>query len=119
VLDFGSNKRITVHHVEEEDVDVLPTATAPTTAEAVVTPTVPVPVPVPAPKEVEVEAEAEAEEEEEEPVELEEFEYQGATYYKDPDNNVYEPNADGEVDADAPIGRWLESKKFLKRYTSA
>jgi hypothetical protein len=66
--------------------------------------------------EAEAEPKKEEEEEEEEPLELEEFDHDGVSYYKDPDNNVYKPNADGEVDADAPIGRWLTKQKIIKMY---
>jgi hypothetical protein len=81
--------------------------------------------------EVEAEAEAEAEEEEEtavveQPVEeaepepddeedaeeLEEFEYKGATYYRDTDNNVFMVDEDGEL-IPTPIGVWSEVKKRI------
>jgi hypothetical protein len=76
--------------------------------------------------EVEEEAEEEAEEveeevaeeveeeveEEEEAVELEEFEYKGATYYRDNDNNVFMTDEDGEL-VDEPIGVWSEVKKRI------
>ena len=66
--------------------------------------------------EVEVEAEAEveveAEAEEEEAVELEEFEYKGATYYRDSDNNVFTTDEDGELN-DEPFGLWNEAKQRI------
>jgi hypothetical protein len=67
--------------------------------------------------EAEVEAEAEADEEEGDPLELEEFDYEGETYYRDQDLNVYKPNEDGEVDAEAPIGRWLANRKTIKLWS--
>ena len=142
VLDFGSDFVVNVNHVED-DVDTMPglvsvapatvgtTAVAPTPVAptpAPVAPVAPTPAPVaptptpvapvaptPAPvAPVEAEAEAEAEEEEEEPLELEDFEYNGETYYRDQDLNVYKPNEDGEVDAEAPIGRWLANRQTIK-----
>ena len=68
-------------------------------------------------EEVEVE-EAEAEEAEEDAdaaVELEEFEYKGTTYYKDPENLVYQLDDDGDLD-DTAIGIWSEEKKKVLRY---
>ena len=59
----------------------------------------------PEPEEEEVEPEAEPEEEEEEGLELEEFEYKGRTFYKDPSNNVYTTDGDGEVILE-PVGVW-------------
>jgi len=110
VCDFGlgSDMRVNVHHIDDEDVEMLP-------AETKVVAAAPAPVgatacavaPAPAPA---------AEEDEEAPLELEEFEHDGESYYKDPDNNVYKPNEDGEVDADAPIGRWLTKQKMIKLY---
>jgi hypothetical protein len=77
--------------------------------------------PVPTPpatvsKAPEAEAEAEADEEGD-PLELEEFDYEGETYYRDQDLNVYKPNEDGEVDAEAPIGRWLANRKTIKLWS--
>jgi len=46
-------------------------------------------------------------EEEEEEEELEEFEYRGATYYRDTDKNVYMTNEDGEF---IHIGMWSDVK---------
>ena len=63
------------------------------------------------------EEEEELEEEEDEALELEEFTHNGTAYYKDPDNNVYTVNEDGEVD-DTPIGRWLEKRQTIKLYTA-
>jgi hypothetical protein len=102
VCDFGlGDVLVNVNHVDD-DVEMLP---APVTTPVIAT--------APVKKE---EPEPEAEEEESEPLELEELEHEGITYYKDPDNNVYKPNDDGEVDAEAPIGRWLEKKQTLKLY---
>ena len=120
VLDFGSDFVVNVRHVEEDDVDdmpgLAPVETVPVTVSTVpVTPVTPVaPVaPAPAPEE----AEAEAEEEEGDPLELEEFDHEGETYYRDQDLNVYKPNEDGEVDAEAPIGRWLANRKTIKLWS--
>jgi hypothetical protein len=55
-------------------------------------------------EEVEEEAEGEAEEE------LEEFEYKGATYYRDSENSVYMTDADGELTV---IGVWSDVKKRI------
>jgi len=110
VCDFGlvSDMRVNVHHIDEEDVEMLP-------AETKVVAAAPAPAPV-ASASATAKPEVEADEEEEEPLELEEFDHDGVSYYKDPDNNVYKPNADGEVDADAPIGRWLTKQKIIKMY---
>jgi hypothetical protein len=85
----------------------------------------PVAAPAPSPAKVEEEEEEEEaeeeepeEEEEDEALELEEFTHNGTAYYKDPDNNVYTVNEDGEVD-DTPIGRWLEKRQTIKLYTTA
>jgi len=136
VLDFGSDFVVNVHHVEEDDVDIIPEPVAPIPPVASVVPVVPVapaPTPVapipPAPTPVApippvvpvvpvVPAPVEEEEEvEEDPLELEEFEYEGETYYRDQDLNVYKPNEDGEVDAEAPIGRWLANRKTIKLWS--
>jgi len=74
--------------------------------------------PVVTPVEEEEAEEEEPEEEEDEPLELDEFTHNGTAYYKDPDNNVYTVNEDGEVD-DTPIGRWLEKRQTIKLYTTA
>jgi hypothetical protein len=58
-----------------------------------------------------VEEEAEAEEAEAE-VELEEFEYKGATYYRDPDNNVFATDDDGEL-VEEPFGTWNPVKQRI------
>jgi len=108
VLDFGlGDMLVNVHHVEDNDVDMLPS--------------VPNPVPVeitssPAKEEGAKEETPPAEEEEEEGIELEDFEYEDQTYYKDGDNNVYKANDAGEVDVETPIGRWLEKRKSIKFY---
>jgi hypothetical protein len=63
--------------------------------------------------ESEAEAEAEAEEaEEEEAEELTEFEYKGATYYRDSDNNVFTTDEDGELEQE-PFGLWNEQKQRI------
>jgi hypothetical protein len=88
-------------------------------------------------KEVEEEVEEEQEEEQEEGEEAEEeqneqeeggvgeellhvdpFEYNGQTYYKDAEGNVYQEDEEGAVD-DTPIGRWLEAKQKVKFYPIA
>jgi hypothetical protein len=56
--------------------------------------------------------EEEAEAEEEASLELEEFEYKGSTYYKDPENNVYMMDEEGEL-IEEPIGIWSEVKKRI------
>jgi len=67
-------------------------------------------------EEADEEAEEEAEEadeaEEAEEVELEEFEYKGSTYYRDPENNVFMTDEDGELVQD-PIGTWNEAKQKI------
>ena len=62
------------------------------------------------------EAEDNKEEEEEEGVELEEFEYKGQTYYRDGDNQVYQADAEGEVDTEKAIGVWDEAKQKVLKY---
>jgi hypothetical protein len=54
-----------------------------------------------------VEEEVEEEEEEEQELELESFIYKrnGKTYYRDPDNNVYQDDEDGNL-IDTPVGVW-------------
>jgi hypothetical protein len=137
VLDFGSDFVVNVRHVEEDDVDVMPglvhVEKTPATVSTAATVLMAAPAPAPAPTTVltaapippvtvsKAEAEAEAEEEEEEeegdPLELEEFDHEGETYYRDQDLNVYKPNEDGEVDAEAPIGRWLANRKTIKLWS--
>jgi hypothetical protein len=58
-------------------------------------------------EEEEVEEEEVEEEEEGEELELEEFVYKrnGKTYYRDPDNNVYQEDEDGNL-VDTPVGVW-------------
>jgi hypothetical protein len=68
-------------------------------------------------EEQEEEAEAE-EEEEEEALNVDPFEYNGETYYKDAEGNVYQEDEEGAVD-DTPIGRWLEAKQKVKFYPVA
>ena len=63
----------------------------------------------------------EAEEEEameEEVVTFESFEYKGETYYKDPDGQVYQADADGDLD-ETPIGVWNEAKQKIQKYAKA
>jgi len=63
-------------------------------------------------------ADADAEEEgqeEDEALELEEFEYKGVTYFKDSENQVYEKDADDDLN-DTPIGIWNDEKKKVLRY---
>jgi len=69
-------------------------------------------------EEVEEEQEEEGMEEEEEVVTFEEFEYKGVTYYKDSDGQVYQKDADGDLD-DTPIGVWNEAKQKLQKYAKA
>jgi hypothetical protein len=79
-------------------------------------------------EEAEEEAEAEAEEaeeeqeeeaeEEDEALELEEFEFKGVTYYKDPEGQVYQKDDDGDLD-DTPIGIWNEAKQKIQKYAKA
>ena len=59
-----------------------------------------------------MEQEPEPEADEEEAVELEEFEYKGATYYRDSDNNVFTTDEDGELN-DEPFGLWNEAKQRI------
>jgi len=69
----------------------------------------------------EEEAEEEQEEEgdmDEEVVTFEEFEYKGITYYKDSDGQVYQKDADGDLD-DTPIGLWNEAKQKIQKYAKA
>ena len=58
------------------------------------------------------EADDEMEEVEEEE-ELEELEFQGNTYYRDSESNIYKADKTGQVD-DTPIGRWV--KQSIKFY---
>jgi len=62
--------------------------------------------------------EQEEEQEEEGALNVDPFEYNGQTYYKDTEGNVYQEDEDGNVD-DTPIGRWLEAKQKVKFYPSA
>jgi hypothetical protein len=65
------------------------------------------------------EEEEEAEEEEEEGEALTEFEWNGVTYYRDSELQVYMLDEDGDLN-DTPIGRWSEEKqKILKFRASA
>ena len=48
-------------------------------------------------------------------MELEEFEYKGVTYFKDSENQVYEKDADDDLN-DTPIGIWNAEKKKVLRY---
>ena len=67
-------------------------------------------------EEEEAEEEVEEVEEEDAALELEEFEYKGITYYKDPDNLVYQLDEDGDLD-DSPIGVWSPEKNKVLRYS--
>ena len=73
-------------------------------------------------EEQEEEAEAEEEQEEmeteEEVITFESFEYKGETYYKDPDGQVYQADADGDLD-ETPIGVWNEAKQKIQKYAKA
>jgi hypothetical protein len=60
----------------------------------------------------------EEEQEEEEALNVDPFEYNGQTYYKDAEGNVYQEDEEGAVD-DTPIGRWLEAKQKVKFYPVA
>jgi len=51
-------------------------------------------------------------------VTFEEFEYKGITYYKDSDGQVYQKDADGDLD-DTPIGLWNEAKQKIQKYAKA
>jgi len=62
--------------------------------------------------------EQEEEQEEEDSLNVEPFEYNGRTYYKDEENNVYQEDEEGGVD-DTPIGRYLEAKKKIKFYPTS
>jgi len=66
----------------------------------------------------EEEQEEAAEEEEDEALELEEFEFKGVTYYKDPEGQVYQKDDDGDLD-DTPIGIWNEAKQKIQKYAKA
>lgn len=69
-------------------------------------------------EEQEEEEEGMEEEEQEEVVTFESFEYKGETYYKDPDGQVYQADADGDLD-DTPIGVWNEAKQKIQKYAKA
>jgi len=62
--------------------------------------------------------ETEEDEEEEEEAALEEFEFEGKTYYKDEENNVYTTDEDGDVDPN-PVGRWLAKSQKVKFFGKA
>lgn len=69
--------------------------------------------------EAEEQQEDEGEEEaEEQALELTEFEYKGVTYFRDPENQVYQVDSDGDLD-DTPIGLWSEEKQKVLRFRSA
>jgi len=59
-----------------------------------------------------MEEEMVAEVPDEEAVELQEFEYKGATYYRDSDNNVFTTDEDGELNEE-PFGVWNEAKQRI------
>ena len=69
-------------------------------------------------EEAEVEEEQEEMETEEEVITFESFEYKGETYYKDPDGQVYQADADGDLD-ETPIGVWNEAKQKIQKYAKA
>ena len=74
--------------------------------------------PAPAPVVPVSKAEAEAEEEEEEEaVSLTPFTYGSREFYRDPDNNVYGLDADGEL-MDDPIGTWDEARQKILKLAS-
>ena len=54
-------------------------------------------------------------EEEGDALNVDPFEYNGQTYYRDAEGNVYQEDEEGDVD-DTPIGRWLEAKQKVKFY---
>ena len=141
VVDNSGSRNIVVHMNDDDDVDMgssaletktveikqvqgKPTVVAevkPTVVIAEVKPTAvaeikPTEVAVKQMEDAEEDAE-EAEEEEEEGLELEEFTFNGDSYYKDTDNNVYTANEEGEVE-ETPIGRWLEKRQTIKFYTA-
>jgi len=59
--------------------------------------------------------EEEVDDEENAEVELEEFEYRGKTYYRDPENNVFMTDDDGEL-IEESCGMWNETtKRIVKR----
>jgi hypothetical protein len=60
----------------------------------------------------------EAQEEEEQALELTEFEYKGVTYFRDSENQVYQVDADGDLD-DSPVGIWNEEKQKVLKYAKA
>jgi len=121
-------KNIVVHLDESDSGDIdmgrlqEPATAVPSTA-LVVTQAATVPstaLIVAAEQEPAVQEEEEQEEEEEseaEALELEEFTHAGVSYYKDPDNNVYSVNDEGEVN-ETPIGRWLEKRQTIKLYST-
>jgi hypothetical protein len=63
---------------------------------------------------VEEEGDEEEAEEEEQELELESFVYKrnGKTYYRDPENNVYQDDEDGNL-IDTPIGVWNETTQRI------
>ena len=63
-------------------------------------------------------ADEEAEDADEEALELEEFEYKGITYFRDTENQVYQVDADGDLD-DTPIGVWNAEKQKVLKYAKA
>ena len=64
---------------------------------------------------MESQEEEEVEEVEEEELAVEEFTFEGGTYYRDKELNVYKAGEDGEVD-DTPVGRWNERQAIIKFY---
>jgi hypothetical protein len=53
--------------------------------------------------------------EEDEELAVEEFTFEGSTYYRDKELNVYRAGDDGDVD-DTPVGRWNERQATIKFY---
>ena len=111
----------TAHIDESADHDVIMSApvapvaaVAPVATESAVAPENTIAPPPGEPVEEEESEEEESEEEEE--LELEELIVNGTTYMKDPEENVYAIDKDGEVD-DTPVGRWVEKKQAIKFYT--
>ncbi len=70
------------------------------------------------PPEATAEETTEEDEEEEEEPNLEEIEFEGKTYYKDDENNVYTTDEDGDIDPN-PVGRWLVKSQKIKFFGKA
>jgi hypothetical protein len=135
---LSTNEVVDMSELVQEPVHVVKTggepapAPVPVPAPAPAPAPAPVPAPVPAPAPVAVvEApapivstpepvpsaeEGEENEEEEEEAALEEFEFEGKTYYKDEDNNIYTTDDDGDIDPN-PVGRWLTKSQKIKFFS--